>query len=987
MTRMHTGLRTLLLAGAASLVLAPAAMAANTTITSGNTGGAATLGGTDTLTVQANGLLTTTTNPAVTVGTGTGMTINNSGTIQSTGGSASRAIRLTGSANSAHVVTINNFASGIIQTDGDVLQNNNSYPTGPIIVNNYGLMQSTGANPNNGQVIDFNNMTSPANVTINNYATGIMKAADADALRPGSGATINNYGQIIANYVTGGSGAGSSNDGIDFQDPGNTGTINNFLGGSITGARDGITGKEGLTVNNSGTIIGLDGSGLNIDSTTNASVMTVVNTSAGVITGTALTGDGDAIDVDHLLNLTNSGTIKAVGIVNPSVGSLNEALAIGGGAIVNNAGGLIISDERAITVDDSNLGNAFGTTSIDNAGTITGKDGQAINITSILANTLTNRATGVINGSVVMGAGADTVNLYAGGTLNGTLDGGTGADVINLLGTGTGSLTGVSNFETLNVGGGTWSLSGNQSYASAVNVTGGTLRAGTGLTTASLSVANGATLAAGTSAAPATLALQGNLVLAHGATLATYVTPSAASRINVSGTATLDGTVLVTPATGNYSVGTRYTILNATGGLSGAFTGVTTAASSYFKPRLGQDANNVYLYLDQVTLAGGLTGATGNQAGVAGGIDAAIAGGAAPNAAFQTLFNLSGGALNAALDQASGALNTNIGTSVSTGAFTPFVNLMLSGGGSGSGDIMTAQIAPGSLYGTADAPKPAQLVPERLRVWGSVYGGHAGLSANAISGAASLSASAVGGAAGVESQFDDGTRLGISLGGGHQDFTSGNGVGNSNDVMLGAYGRTNILDQAYVAAAVAYGWHDIATTRIVTISGTDVLAARFDAHEIGGRVEAGYRLDSPLNVTPFIAFAGDAFAAPAYAESAASGSSTFALGYGHRVTDTAHSELGLRLGQPLGDSGISLGAMAAWAHGLDGSPVSVAAFQGLSGSAFQVTGTRVAVDTALLGLDLGGQTGSGLSYGVSVNGQVGRGTTVLTGSGNLSFRW
>lgn len=978
---LHKNLRAVLLAGAASLIFSPAALATDTIIASGNTGGATTLGGTDTLTIQGNGLLTTTSNPAVTVGTGTGMVITNAGTIQSTGGNASRAIRLTGSAGSQHAITINNLATGIIQTDGDVIQGNNSYPTGPIVLNNYGLIQSTGSDPNNGQAIDFNNNTSPSAITINNYAGGVIKAADSDAIRPGPGATINNYGQIISNFVTGANGADSSNDGIDYQNPGNTGTVNNFAGGSITGSRDGITAKEGLTVNNSGTITGLDGSGMNIDSTTNASVMTVVNNATGVITGTALNGDGDGIDVDHLLNLTNSGKIQAVGIF---AGDLNEALAIGGGTVVNNAGGIITSVQRAITVDDSNLGNAFGAIAIDNAGTITGQDGEAIKVTSILANTLTNRATGVINGSVVMGAGADTVNLYAGQVLNGTLDGGAGADILNLLGSGNATLTGVSNIETLNVGGGVWSLGGTQSYAIAVNVTGGTLRATGTLTSATLSVANGGTLALG-NAAPATVALQGNLSLAHGATLSAYVTPSAASRINVTGTAALDGVFLVNPAAGNYAVGTHYTVLNATGGISGQFASTTTAVPSYFKPRLSYDTNNVYLNLDQVSLAGLTSGTTGNQKSVSGGIDAAVAAGAVPGSAFQGLFGLSGAALNAALDQISGAMNANIGQSVSYGAFMPFMNLMLSGGDSADAVTM-AQIAPGTLYGSTDAPLPAQLVPQRLRVWGSVYGSHAGLSADTVSGAASLSATSVGGAGGVESQFDDGTRLGVSLGGGHQDFTSGNGVGDSSDVMLGIYGRTNILDRGYVAAAMGYGWHDITTTRTVTVSGTDVLAAKFDAHEIGGRIEAGYRLDG---VTPFVALAGDAFAAPGYGESAASGSAAFALNYAAHVTDTAHTELGARLARDIAmdDGTLSLGAMAAWAHSLDGSPTSVAAFQGLAGPAFQVTGTRAAADTAILGLDLGMQTGSGLSYGVAVNGQVGHGTTILSGSGTLAWRW
>ena len=47
------------------------------------------------------------------------------------------------------------------------------------------------------------------------------------------------------------------------------------------------------------------------------------------------------------------------------------------------------------------------------------------------------------------------------------------------------------------------------------------------------------------------------------------------------------------------------------------------------------------------------------------------------------------------------------------------------------------------------------------------------------------------------------------------------------------------------------------TDRTVTVAGVDVLRADFDAHNIGGRLEAGYRVLTPLvGITPYIAGAG-----------------------------------------------------------------------------------------------------------------------------------
>ena len=436
---------------------------------------------TDSLTVSAGVTLTSTTStPTVTWtgSTGAGPTVANSGTIRNTfdnGASSGRAIDMnfTGTNSS---FTLNNGSSSnsvaVITSSNDAFRINKPIGTGTLTVNNYGTMQSTGSNGNtNGQAIDFNANTSTGSVTINNYASGVMSAADADGIRPGNGATINNYGKIQGNST-----GDTGNDGIDFQDPGKSGTVNNLgSASSITGARHGITAKEAITIHNEGTIQGSAGSGLNIDTTTNSPIMLVTNTSTGQIIGHAVSGaDGDGIDIDRLATINNYGAIKAIGL---STGpNLNEAIAIGGGAINNFAGGTMLSDQRAITVDDSNLGNAFGAVAIYNEGTITGSDGEAISITSIFANMLTNK--GTINGSVAMGAAADTFDFYSGAIENGAIDGGGGADAIHLrLGsvTSAGTLGNVTNFETIAVDGGDWTLTGKDYVVDSLILDGGDL--------------------------------------------------------------------------------------------------------------------------------------------------------------------------------------------------------------------------------------------------------------------------------------------------------------------------------------------------------------------------------------------------------------------------------------------------------------------------------------------------------------------------------
>ena len=296
-------------------------------------------------------------------------------------------------------------------------------------------------------------------VTITNRAGGLIQSADADAIRPGTNATVNNYGTIIGNTS-----GDSGNDGVGFGATG-TGKVNNYSGGSITGARHGITGDLPVAIYNEASITGQNGSGLNFD-TASTTTMSVEN--HGTITGNAVSQDGDGIDVDGLITLNNYGTVKALGTVN---GEINEALAIGGGAVNNYAGGVLTSVQRAITVDDSNLGNAFGATAIYNEGTIEGDDGEAIRITSTFANTVTNK--GAIIGSVTLGAGADTLTLYTGSSISGAIDGRGGGDAIHLVGAGTGSLGDVANFATLGVDSGTWTLNGTQNYSGGATVAGG----------------------------------------------------------------------------------------------------------------------------------------------------------------------------------------------------------------------------------------------------------------------------------------------------------------------------------------------------------------------------------------------------------------------------------------------------------------------------------------------------------------------------------
>lgn len=771
-----------------------------------------------------------------------------------------------------------------------------------------------------------------------------------------------------------------------------TGGTTILSGGRLTLGAGGTSGSVAGNIVNNGTLVFNRSDTVifagNISGTGGLSKMAPGSGSGTLI----LTGDN-----------SYTGTTQFLGTLQIGNGGTTGSIA----GNVNNQGTLIFNRSDDVT---------FG-------GASSGSGGMIKRGAGTLTLTGSNAITGIFNveegtlrlGSSAMGFGSinttnsaieylDGINIRNRISLGGAstrLQVGAGAAA-----TQSGSISGSAQLEK--TGQGVLTLAAANGYSGATTVSAGTLSITGALNNSNTTVANGAnltgtgsvrnvTVASGGAVGPAgtgTLTVQGNLALSAGANYTDSITPTTAGLTNVSGAANLNGTAAISAGAGNYTAGQRYTLISAAGGVSGTFSVLSISnLPGYVKGRLDYDANNAYLYLDPNAISPLLpSGASLNQASVAAGIDAALQRGATLNSGFAALFNLQGAALGNALNQIAGQGAPNIATAGGQ-SLTPFLSVMQGQGGfGGNAPDTAANFAPGSVYGAADAPRRAQLAPGAMRVWGSVYGGHAGISADAATGAASLSASNVGFIAGAEVSLTDDFRLGASAGFGSQDFSSANSTGDSDDVMLGLYARQDILENGYISAAFAYSWHGISAARTITVAGTDVLGARFNAHAIGGRIEGGWRLalDEALGLTPFFAFAGDNFYAPAYAESVISGSSSFALSYAANKTGQKHTEFGAHFDHALdlgGGDMLSADARAAWAHQLDDAPFVTAAFQGLPGSTFRLLGVRAATDTALLGLGLKIRNPNGLDVGLRMDSQVGAGTTVLQGMGTISWRW
>ncbi len=465
-------------------------------------------------------------NATVTVTGGTAgspTTLINSGTIEQTGsGGTNRGVQTSGTG--SVIVIQNNLGATISTAANDTIAiGQGSTSVASVSLTNAGTIQSFGAGA--GQAVNFNKIQSGANSVAN---SGSILANGSDAVRTGVNGLVTNSGTIKATQVLI-SGALSSSDGVDAQN--NTGAqITNNANGLIEGGRHGITGgavdsthafTTSVTNNAGATIQGDNGSGINLDGFNALQTATVIN--HGTITGNGVTGDGDGVDVDGVINLTNSGIIKSIN----SVGAASEGVTVGGGTIVNSgtiegdvaagntaavgrgitlagvdtsgtpqaiyansvvtnmSGGLIKGQSDSAIAVDGPASVSFHVTVNNNAGaTILG--GGTINaaIRTGADNDIINNA-GTINGSsggkaIDMGAGNNTLNITGGSaSIIGNINGGSGGSNAMTMGLGSGgnfSYSGsLSNFNSVELQSGNATLSGVNTYTGKTVVTGGNL--------------------------------------------------------------------------------------------------------------------------------------------------------------------------------------------------------------------------------------------------------------------------------------------------------------------------------------------------------------------------------------------------------------------------------------------------------------------------------------------------------------------------------
>jgi uncharacterized protein with beta-barrel porin domain len=296
--------------------------------------------------------------------------------------------------------------------------------------------------------------------------------------------------------------------------------------------------------------------------------------------------------------------------------------------------------------------------------------------------------------------------------------------------------------------------------------------------------------------------------------------------------------------------------------------------------------------------------------------------------------------------------------------------------------------APQTAYGDT-GPRPAQWTElGAWRVWDAVFAGRSDLAGNSRAGTQGVDASLFGTAIGADKTFDDQGLAGGSISIDQQSFSSGPGRGRSHDVTLTAYGRHKFFDQAYVIGSFSYGWHNIDTSRIVSGFANDPLTASYQARDIGGRIESGYSftLADIGVVSPYAAIVGDAFRQPAYGET---GRADFAAIFSAKTMDLGHIELGSRYARIFaldGDQSLSLDAVMAWEYEMDNNPYILAAFQTAPDTKFPVYGADPAKSTASMGTGVRFKAGD-FTFGARGDARLGAGTTIFSGTADLTFQW
>ncbi|UPT87310.1 autotransporter domain-containing protein [Bradyrhizobium barranii subsp. apii] len=750
------------------------------------------------------------------------------------------------------------------------------------------------------------------------------------------------------------------------------------------------------TITNDGGLIGFFGR-------TNAGSATITNQNGGITAFIDQASAGSATIVNKDFGGTTFGAFGGSTATAENATIINEAdgqTAFGSFTTAGNA--TIITKDGGETkfADNSTGGNArfitTGTGIVDfGGGTGPAGDGR------ITAGSIEGSGTYYIGGGNTLVVGGNNLSTEVSGVI-GDYDpcgcGAIGSGSLEKVGSGTLILSGTNTYTgTTKVNGGILRVDGDISQSSLTTVNAGGALFGAGIVGNTV-IATGGIYAPGDGGPGSSMQVQGDLTLQPGSV---YVVQAGSgfstSHALVSGNVTLDGTVGVALYPGS-KIMQHYSIMQFFGSATGNFAGVaapgglvgtTTVGSNEVlldftlnygaKYALNINQQNVATTLQNFFNANGFLQAEFAGLGPNGLTQAS---GEPATGSQQTTFN----AMNLFL----GLLTDVFGSGRSgTSGATPYADEpganAYAATGKGGRD-KNARDAFASIYRKA----PAATFEQRWDVWAAGYGGSQTTDGNVGLGSNNTTSSVYGTAVGLDYRFSPSTIAGFALAGGGTGFNvNGLGWGRSDLFQAGAFVR-HTAGPAYITAALAYGWQDVTTNRIVTAAGVDQLRAQFNANALSGRVEGGYRYATQwIGLTPYAAAQATMFSLPNYSEFAVVGNSTFALNYAAKDVTSTRTELGLRADKSFAAAGglMTLRGRVAWAHDYNPDRTVGAVFQTLPGSAFVVNGAALARDSALTTAAVQMNWMNGWSASATFEGEFSNVTRSYAGKGVVRYAW
>jgi outer membrane autotransporter protein len=928
------------------------------------------------------------------------------------------------------VLTGNNSYSGGTSITGGLINFNsaNSFGTGAITLDGGGLQWATGNSADiSSQLAAFGAAGATFDTNGNNVTLASSLSGPGSLTKTGAGtmtlAGVNSYqGGTAVNAgtlaVAADNNLGNAAGGLSF----NGGTLQ-FLSGFTTNRAVTLNAGGGTfdTDANNATLAGAIG-GIGGLTKTGAGALTLASTSSytgatAVNGGTLQAGAANAFAPLSAFTVAAGATL-GLNSFNQTVGSLAGAGSVTLGAatlttgndntsttfsgVISGTGGLVKIGGGVLTLSGANTYSG-GTTIA--GGTISLANSQALGTGPLITTgSVVDYANGVtIANAIVLNSNTTQLQVITGtATQAGVISELNGPRPLEKIGAGALVLTAANTYTgPTTVSGGALVVTGSIA-GSTVTVNAGALVAGTG-TIGTTTILGGGALAPGSGTPGSSMTVAGNLAFQSGALYLVQVNPSAASSANVSGAASLAGTVAVSFSSGSFS--RSYRILSATGGLGGtAFNAVTAAnVPANFVPSLSYTANDVFLNLTAVLGTG--AGLSENQRNVAGALNGFFNNGGALPPNFVSIFGLTGANLGNALS----ALSGEAAAGAQQAAFqmeSQFLGLMLdpfvdgrSGIGGATGPALgfapEREELPDDIalaYSSVLKAPPAKVptFEQRWTAWGGAYGGGNRTSGDpAVLGSHDLSANTAGFAGGLDYHLSHDSVVGFALAGGGTNWSlsQGLGGGKSDAFQAGLYGATR-WGAAYLAAAFAYTNHWMSTDRFAFAG--DHLTASFNAQSFGGRVESGYRFATWYGgVTPYAAIQAQNFHTPSYAETDTNGGG-FALAYNARTATDTRSELGARFDRLIAfypGAALSLRARLAWAHDWVSDPSLAAVFQTLPGASFIVNGALPAKDSALASAGAEYRLASGVTLLAKFDGEFASHSSTYAGTGTIRYAW